>query len=262
MVRTYGAPPYRFALLHGGPGAPGTLSPVARRLSVHCGVLEPLQSARSVNGLIDELHAQLLPYASAGPLVWVGHSWGAWLGLLAAAKYPAGIRRLVLVDAGPLTDGYAPQLLRRRLENLSPENRGSFRRLLSALSSANAARREAAMQALPDFLKISDCIAYDPDPHQPGDLLPVDSDAYGSVWPEAAALRTEGALVRAAQALRCPLEIIHGAQDPHPPEGVTGPLDRAGVAYTLHLLPRCGHDPFDEAHAKAAFIRCLLASSC
>lgn len=259
MVRTYGHPPFRAALLHGGPGAPGTLSPVARRLSVHGGVLEPLQSARSVDGLIEELHAQLLPYAAA-PLVWIGHSWGAWLALLAAARYPDGPRRLVLVDAGPLTDGYAPQLLRRRLDNLSPEDRGLLRRLLAALSSENAARRETAMQALPALLKKADCVFWDPDPVQPGDQLPADSDAYGSVWPQAAALRTQGALIKAAQAVRCPIDVIHGAQDPHPVEGVTEPLERAGVSYTLHLLPRCGHDPFEEAHAKAAFLHCLVSS--
>lgn len=44
-VRTHGKPPFRVAVLHGGPGAPGYMAPVARALSVTAGVIEPLQTA-------------------------------------------------------------------------------------------------------------------------------------------------------------------------------------------------------------------------
>ena len=39
---------YKVALVHGGPGAPGSIAPVARELSKTCGVLEPLQTRASV----------------------------------------------------------------------------------------------------------------------------------------------------------------------------------------------------------------------
>src|SRR5262249_44414056 len=53
--RVYGSPPYRVVVVHGGPGAAGQMAPVARRLSEEYTVLEPMQSATSVEGQVDEL---------------------------------------------------------------------------------------------------------------------------------------------------------------------------------------------------------------
>ncbi len=39
----YGTPPYQIAVIHGGPGAAGEMTPVAQELSIDYGVLEPLQ---------------------------------------------------------------------------------------------------------------------------------------------------------------------------------------------------------------------------
>jgi hypothetical protein len=49
-LRKYGREPYTLALIHGGPGAPGEMAPVARELSRAYGVLEPLQTATTLNG--------------------------------------------------------------------------------------------------------------------------------------------------------------------------------------------------------------------
>jgi hypothetical protein len=49
-LRIYGTAPYRLAVIHGGPGAPGEMAPMARELSPNIGVLEPLLSmARLLN---------------------------------------------------------------------------------------------------------------------------------------------------------------------------------------------------------------------
>ncbi|MCL4543887.1 MAG: alpha/beta hydrolase, partial [Chloroflexi bacterium] len=32
-LRTYGKPPFRIAVIHGGPGVPGGMAPVAKELS-------------------------------------------------------------------------------------------------------------------------------------------------------------------------------------------------------------------------------------
>ena len=37
--RQYGKPPYTVAVVHGGPGMPGHIAPVARDLARDCGVL-------------------------------------------------------------------------------------------------------------------------------------------------------------------------------------------------------------------------------
>jgi len=47
-LRKYGEAPFKVAVIHGGPGAPGEMAPVARELSSVSGVLEPLQTATTI----------------------------------------------------------------------------------------------------------------------------------------------------------------------------------------------------------------------
>src|ERR1039458_2668780 len=83
-LRFHGTAPFRVAVIHGGPGAAGEMAPVARRSSRNDGVLEPLQTARSVEGQIEELREALSRHSQL-PAVLIGLSWGAWLSLLTAA---------------------------------------------------------------------------------------------------------------------------------------------------------------------------------
>jgi hypothetical protein len=53
-LRKYGKSPYEVAVVHGGPGAPGEMAPVAKELSLLTGVLEPLQTADSLEGQVRE----------------------------------------------------------------------------------------------------------------------------------------------------------------------------------------------------------------
>ena len=95
-LRIYGRAPYRVAVIHGGPGAPGYMAPVARELAADWGVLEPLQTADTLDGQVEELRGVM---AAAGelPMVLIGSSWGAMLGFVLAAQHPASVRRLILV---------------------------------------------------------------------------------------------------------------------------------------------------------------------
>jgi pimeloyl-ACP methyl ester carboxylesterase len=100
--RTYGSAPYTVAVVHGGPGAAGEMAPVARELAHDRGILEPLQTATSLEGQVEELRVTLASY-TALPVVLIGFSWGAWLSYIVAARYPALVRKLLLVAAGPET---------------------------------------------------------------------------------------------------------------------------------------------------------------
>jgi len=55
-LRKYGNSPFSIAVIHGGPGAPGEMAPVARELSSGWGILEPLQTAASLEGQVEELY--------------------------------------------------------------------------------------------------------------------------------------------------------------------------------------------------------------
>ncbi len=71
-LRKHGNPPFRIAVVHGGPGVAGEMAPVARELSSTCRVLEPLQTATSVEGQIQELQ-DVLHYHGNPPAILIGY---------------------------------------------------------------------------------------------------------------------------------------------------------------------------------------------
>lgn len=109
-IRKYGQQPYQIGLLHGGPGAAGEMKPVAETLSKDFGVLECLQTEKSINRQIKELHKQLTSSAEI-PAVLIGFSWGAWLGILFASKYPNLVKKLILISSGALESKYNEDLM-------------------------------------------------------------------------------------------------------------------------------------------------------
>jgi len=57
--KKYGDAPFKIIVIHGGPGAPGEMAPVAEELSSDYGVLEPLQTKDSIKEQIEtELHGK------------------------------------------------------------------------------------------------------------------------------------------------------------------------------------------------------------
>ena len=120
MVGVHGSPPYRIAVVHGGPGACGSLARMAEELSrrMNRGVLEPIQAAGTLEELTDELYGQLQTFSPAEQVSLVGHSWGGWLSVLCAAKYPRKVASLVLVGCAPFEDRYVPKILENRLGKL------------------------------------------------------------------------------------------------------------------------------------------------
>ena len=94
-VRKYGRLPYKVAVVHGGPGAPGSAMPVAEGIGQHFGVLEALQSADSLEGQVEELAGQINEFGEP-PIALIGHSWGAWLSLILTAGQPELVKKLIL----------------------------------------------------------------------------------------------------------------------------------------------------------------------
>lgn len=124
-VRFYGEQPYRVAVAHGGPGAPGSVAAVARELSKLKGVLEPLQTATTLDGQIEELYGVLVEHGDL-PVTLIGYSWGAWLVYLMAARYPDAVAKIILVGSGAFRPEYVKQLSQTRLSRLTPEERTRF----------------------------------------------------------------------------------------------------------------------------------------
>ncbi len=131
-VRKYGKPPYSVTVVHGGPGAPGSMAPVARELAKHCGVIEHLESATTIDGQVRELHDTLQKNCDL-PATLIGHSWVAWLSLIFTARYPGMVKKLILVGSGPFEERYAAGIMATRLGRLSEEAPRLHVRLLAAI---------------------------------------------------------------------------------------------------------------------------------
>lgn len=257
MIRKYGAPPYIAAVIHGGPGAKGSLGMVARELGKYAGVLEPIQTQYSIAELLDELNDHIYEHVKT-PLTLIGHSWGAWLATLYAAEHPEIIKNLVLVACAPFEDKYVPQIIENRQARLATQEQALFRFILDGLNDPDNADRNYLFAQLQELAEKADNFAIEAEPEADNDALPFDDLMYARIWPEAAALRTSGVLARQLMNLECPVHVIHGEDDPHPLAGVITPLGKHNVNYTRHILTQCGHSPFLEKHAKEYFYDMLL----
>lgn len=248
-VRLYGRPPYRVVLVHGGPGGAGEMSPLARRLAPRVAVVEAMQTKLSIAELIEELRAQVAVHAQA-PAVLVGHSWGAWLCLLFAAKHPAMVERLVLISSGVLEDRYAETLRATQAARLTDAERTEMARLQRLLDDPRTAEKGALFSRFAHLYDKTENYDVEPDAPEP---FETDPSIFNHIWPEAAALRSRGELLQQAARVECPVLAIHGDYDPSPAEGVREPLARVlRSPFEFVLLRNCGHTPWLERQARDA----------
>jgi len=116
-LRKYGNRPFNLAVIHGGPGAPGEMAPVARELSSVRGVLEPLQTATMLEGQVQELKA-VLEMNGDLPVTLIGFSWGAMLSFIFTARYHTFVKKLILIASGAYEEKYAVDIMKTRLSRL------------------------------------------------------------------------------------------------------------------------------------------------
>jgi pimeloyl-ACP methyl ester carboxylesterase len=254
-LRKYGKPPYTVAVVHGGPGARGEVAPVARELSSRAGILEPLQTATTLEEQVSELHSVLQENASL-PVILVGHSWGAWLSFIAAARHPASVRKLVLVGSGPFEPHYAANITGTRLTRLGETDRLRTLHLIEALSGLDTEGKDKLLGEFAALCARAD--AYDPLPDD-DESFEVRYNVNQLVWQEAEALRHSGGLLEMGKQITCPVVAIHGDYDSHPAEGVERPLSRVVREFRFILLEKCGHSPWLERQARDSFYRIMTS---
>lgn len=267
-LRKHGHGPFHVAVIHGGPGAPGTMAPVARELARTRGVLEPWQTEDSIDGQAAEL-LELLRRHAAAPATLIGHSWGAWLALIVAGRHPEAVAKLILVGSGPFEERYAQGIMETRLDRLSQAERGEVMLILGMLEGPDGKDHGDALERLGALIAKAD--AYEPlstawvkRPRPNGQASRAgahpaisQSEIFQRVWAEASALRASGELLRLARAVRCPVTALHGDHDPHPAAGVVEPLSHAIRDFRFILLERCGHTPWLERQMRGRFFEIL-----
>jgi len=252
-LRKYGNAPFCIAVIHGGPGAAGEMAPVAYELSSGCGVLEPIQTMESLEGQVEELKTVLEDHADL-PVTLIGFSWGAWLSFIVAARYPAIIKKLILIASGPYEEKYAAGIYETRLNRLSEQERAEFDFICKTFSDPETQDKNTLFARLGALASKAD--AYDPETDKPEEIE-CRADIFQGVWPDAAELRSSGKLLKLGNDIKCPVVAIHGDYDPHPAEGVQKPLAAVLKSFRFILLKHCGHKPWIERRAKDEFFQVL-----
>jgi pimeloyl-ACP methyl ester carboxylesterase len=255
------------------------MAAVAEVLCSDRGVLEPLQTERSLQAQVEELKCQLQE-CSNPPVTLIGFSWGAWLSLILAAQYPHLVERLILIGSGPFRESYVHKIMETRNSRLSEVERVEAMGILAALEDLNddvdrekeQEKKEALAQMGELFRRTDafdpiecrsnefDLFADDSGSFQPGCNGPIvecDPDIYQAVWREATILRQTGELLELCKKVRCQVFAIHGEYDPHPFVGVQEPLQAALKSFQFVLLENCGHKPWIEKMAKGKFYSIL-----
>lgn len=250
--RKYGDSPFNVVVVHGGPGAAGEMAPVAKEISTYRGVLEPFQTANSLEGQIEELRSVCEEHGAI-PVTLVGYSWGAWLVFILASRYPALVKKLILVESGPFEAEYAKNIMDIRLSRLNQKEKNEAQELLRELGNS-ATDNKSALKKFGKLISKTD--AYDPLPDDK-EKVEVQQSIYQGVWPEASELRKSGKLLQLGLKIQCSVVAIHGDYDPHPAEGIKGPLSKVIKDFRFILLEKCGHKPWIERNAKDKFYETL-----
>lgn len=252
-LRIHGESPFRIGAVHGGPGAGGEMLPVAYELASDAGILEPLQTADSVEGQIKELR-DVLKSAGDYPMTLIGFSWGAWLCWMTAAQNPELVRKLILVSSGPFEEHYAEGLYETRMNRLGRKEKREVKSLERQLEESDSENHNALFQKLGSLIAKAD--AYDPITIK-SERIVYNVELFQKIWPEADALRKSGKLLNLGKEIQCPVVAIHGDYDPHPASGVRNPLTNVLYDFRFILLKKCGHKPWVEKYARERFFKVL-----
>jgi len=254
-VRRYGAGGPLVAVLHGGPGAPGSAASLAHDLADRFMVLEPWQRRSGGPALTVAQHAADLDAVFPDGAALVGHSWGAMLALSFAAAQPGRARSLALVGCGTYDPAAREAFQRGVGERLGEEGRRRLDELGGRIEAAQSGvEADRLLGLLRDLM--TQAMSCDP---LPGfeDLVEVDGRGHRETWADALRRQAEGVEPTAFAAISCPVLMLHGDDDPHPGRATFDLLRRSLPQLQYRGFPRCGHRPWAERHAREPFLAAL-----
>mgnify|MGYP006279312623 CR=1 FL=1 len=250
--RKYGRKPYELLLVHGGPGATGSLRPVAEVLSKSIACIEVLNNSFSVEAQIDEVYRSIKENNLDKAIV-AGHSWGAWLGMLFSERYPDLVKKLILIACPAFDIAGREYTARTRMNRLNDGQKIRLEKLSIKLRESHSKHeRNDTFKRMGEIIREADSFS----PLQHAESA-ADYEIFSRVWPEADKLRETGELSAALANIKCPVFAVHGNYDPHPAEAVKKVLNSKVETEDFYLLPNCGHEPWNEKYARKDFFRIL-----
>lgn len=243
----------KVVLIHGGPGARGSLEDLAEMLSEHVGVLEINQSKYAIDDLIEEMKRHIENHCHE-KIVLLGHSWGAWLVCLFAYKYPEYVHKVIMVGSGSFEQGYVEAFHQRRLSRLTEEDKSYYDQLMKDFTSDDMSIKDEVMAEFGQLMAKLD--TYETiSAHANGQA---NFKMFQAIWSEANNLRKTGELLEITRQIKVPIHIIQGDYDSHSIEGIIEPFDKKSMVYTYDIIEKCGHYPWREKYGKDRFIDLLI----
>lgn len=257
-IRKYAGAGGPVVVLHGGPGAPGSVAGLAIELAGKFEVWEPLQRRSGDAQLTVDRHVADLHDIAPNPATIIGSSWGAMLGLSYAARHPDRVGALALVGCGTYDEASRTEYERRISANLGTAGRERRRELRTAMEQARESAEQDRLLAVRGALN-AEAQSVDLQPDAQLELLPADAAGHEQTWQDVLGRQAAGIEPQSFTEIRARVLMLHGDDDPHP-----GPMIRDSLLpYIPQLeyvgIPRCGHEPWRERHGREPFFKALRA---
>jgi len=224
------------------------MAPVARGLADSYRAIEPFQRGSGSELLtvarhVADLHEVVAACAQDCRPALLGASWGAMLALAYAAAHPGSTGPLVLVGCGTFDPVARAAMQSTVAERMNDEIRAQLKQ--ADQLDPNARMKASAEATAPIY-------SYNPLslPHADDE---VDARAHDETWDDMLRLQTEGVYPAAFSAIKVPVLMVHGAFDPHPGGLTTQTLRPYLPQLDYRELEHCGHYPWIERAAGAAF---------
>jgi pimeloyl-ACP methyl ester carboxylesterase len=258
QVRKYGFQGREVLVLHGGPGAPGSASGLAKALADDFQILEPIQRRSGLVPLTVERHVEDLAEVAPECCAIVGHSWGAMLALSYASQYPERVTRLMLIGCGAYNETCRAEITDTLKLRLGEAGLKQVALLQQQLTNAqDSATRDAILRNLGGAFSLIESYELIETTETARDELPADAQGHDETWQDVLRLQREGLEPSRFSAIDAPVMLIHGDTDPHPGAS-TRELLKAHLPQLEYLeFERCGHEPWRELYARDQFLATL-----
>ena len=255
QVRQYTGSDGPVVVLHGGPGAPGSLAGLAAMLAPAFEVWEPLQRRSGEVPLNVDRHVADLRDIAPDPATIVGHSWGAMLGLSYTARYPSAVRALALVGCGTFDTASRAEYERRFEAKLGDVGQARGNELRIAMERAHGrAERDKVLGRRGAFAAEVQAVDLLPEAEPP---LRADAAGHDETWRDVLRRQATGLEPKSFDAIESPVLMLHGDDDPHPGTMIRDTLLHHIPQLEYVGIPRCGHEPWRERHGREPFLTAL-----
>jgi proline iminopeptidase len=251
------------ALLHGGPGPSDNLASLASLFddlaTVHR--YDQRGSGRSTGDdrFVEDLDALRAHWGHRSWIV-AGHSWGGWLALLYAMRFPSRVRGIIAIGTPPPpSDDWQPRYRAARSARISEEERVFFeevrvRRHAGAFIAPDEERRWAHLSWRMDFADPASTPDFD---REPLFAFPPNYEVNRALNEEMEAWSESVDILAELGSIEAPALFVHGSGDPRPEASSVAAALPQGRLVTIEAA---GHLPWMERPEEvAAAIRPFLA---